>query len=158
MQPLPDPDDARAADRLWRIAPPPDLAPWIEALAGRYAEQPRAIFPVFPTARAELIFHFGDPFLVGDGGNAMRRLPAAGLLGPRAQIYWQSAGPSIDWFMVQLTPLGCRQLVGRRFAELWNRELPMKQPWAGAVSLHKRLRCAGDFPARVAVTMATLRA
>lgn len=145
-------------DVISRIAPPADLAPLVEALAGRSAEVARSAFPVFPTGRAELIFHFGDPFLIGAGASAMRPLPRAALLGPRHGVYWQSAGPRIDWLLVQLTPLGCRRLLGLRFAEAWESELALSDCWGSeAEALHERLHGAPGFSARAAAAVDALR-
>lgn len=143
------------SDVISRIAPPRDLLPLVEALAGRSALVGRARFPVFPTARAELIFHFGDPFLVADeAAGPMRPLAPAALLGPRRTLYWQSAGPLIDWFLVQLTPLGCRRLLGLAFAEAWDREVEL----AAMTALHERLRGLTSFRARALVAVEALRA
>lgn len=150
----------KVSDVISRIAPPRDLEPLVEALAGRQARVPRTMFPVFPTARAELIFHFGDSFLVGgETGAPLRPLPPAVLLGPRQRIYWQGAGPGIDWFLIQLTPLGCRRLLGLGFAEAWNDEIALGDLWGSAAeALHERLREAGSFQARAALAVAALRA
>lgn len=144
---------------LRRTEPPRDLAPLVEAFAGRQARVRRAAFPVFPTARAELIFHFGDPFLVNAGeGETLRPLPPSALLGPRSRICWQSAGPRIDWFMIQLTALGCRRLLGLSFAEAWHDEIALADLWgAQAEALHEKLRAAGTFESRVAVATEMLR-
>jgi AraC-like DNA-binding protein len=144
-------------DAVYRVSPPIDLHPLVEAFAGRTALSHRARFPVFPTARAELMFHFADPFLIGDAASApMRPLATTALLGPRMCNHWQSAGPRIDWFMVQLTALGCERLLGVRFAETWHREVPLAETWG--VRLHDRLRAAATFSARVAIAIETLRA
>lgn len=143
-----------------RTGPPRDLEPLVEALAGRAACVRRAKFPVFPTARAELIFHFGDPFLVADAPmGAMRPLAPAVLLGPRREIYWQSAGPHIDWFLIQLTPLGCRRLLGLSFAEIWGQEVDLADLCGATMTeLHERLRGLTSFRARAALAVETLRA
>lgn len=149
----------QVSDVISRIAPPCDLEPLVEALAGRQARVPRAMFPVFPTARAEIIFHFGDPFLVGgEAGAPLRPLPPAVLLGPRQRIYWQAAGPGIDWFLIQLTPLGCRRLLGLSFAEAWDDEIDLGDLCGPAAeALHERLREAGSFRARAALAVSALR-
>lgn len=116
------------------------------------------LFPVFPTARAELIFHFADPFFVSGEGEALRPLASAALLGPRLNRHWQCAGPSIDWFLIQLTPQGCRRLLGLGFAETWEREVPLAHLWGGgAAILHERLRLATSFEDRAAVAIEALR-
>ena len=146
-----------AADRISRIAPPQELSRWVEAFAGRSALRARMQFPVFPTARAELIFHFGDPFLVGeDPVRPLRPLPPVALLGPRREIHRQAAGPRIDWFMLQLSPLGCRRLLGLSFAEAWGREIAFTDRWAQ--DLHERLAEAASFSERAAIAGETLRA
>jgi AraC-like DNA-binding protein len=147
-------------DVIRRSAPPADLEPLVEAFAARSAEVPRAFFPVFPTARAELIFHFADPFLVADGEwGPMRPLPRAALLGPRSARYWQSAGPRIEWFLVQLTPLGCRTLLDICFANTWDSEFALTDLWGStATELHERLQEIGSFTDRMAVASEALRA
>lgn len=139
-------------DLTSRSAPPAAVAPLVEAFAGRDAVVPRACFRVFPTARAELIFHFGDPFHVAEAPTApMRPLAPVVLLGPRLHSYWQSAGPRIDWFMVQLTPLGCLRLLGLPFAEAWHREIPLADLWGQRASeLHEQLASLATFEARQA--------
>jgi len=144
-----------------RAPPPPDLAHLIEEFSARRASVSRAALPVFASARAELLFHFGDPFLVaGDAPVAPRPLARAAVLGPRDRLYWQLAGPCIDWFAVQLTPLGCRRLAGCRFADLWNREAALDELWGvgPAEALHERLSVAPGFAARTAIVAAALRA
>lgn len=84
----------------------------------------------------------------------MRPLAPAALLGPRMSPYWQSAGPCIDWFMVQLTALGCERVLGVRFAEVWDREVAL----ADASALHERLHAAASFSARAAIAAEFLRA
>ena len=145
-------------DIISRCPPPPDLAPFVEALAGRTARSEARRFPVFPTARAELIFHFGDPFLVGEDPAAMRPLARAVLLGPRRRTYGQSAGPRIDWFMVQLSPLGLRRLLGLSFAETWESEIALDECWgAKAGVLFDQLAGTGSFARRAAVAAEALR-
>lgn len=157
MRQAPHDQQRNSCDVIYRVAPPADLRPLVEAFAGRTALAQRAKFPVFPTARAELMFHFADPFLIGDSASApMRPLAAAALLGPRMRNYWQSAGPRIDWFMVQLTALGCERLLGVRFAETWDREVPLADAWAAR--LHEQLRMAPSCSARMAIAAATIRA
>jgi AraC-like DNA-binding protein len=158
MEPAPR-QDPRDRDHIFRVAPPADLQPLVEAFAGRTASVVRAKFPVFPTARAELMFHFADPFLIGDAATGpMRRLASAALLGPRERNHWQSAGPRIDWFMVQLTALGCQRILGLRFGDAWHREIALADLWGkSAVLLHEQMRHATSFSARMALATAALR-
>lgn len=92
------------------------------------------------------MFHFADPFMAGREESLEPLAPVA-LLGPRDTAYWQSAGPEIDWFLVQLTPLGLRSLLGFSFAECWNRIEPVH----GFDLLHESMAEANDFDHRVAL-------
>lgn len=143
-----------------RAAPPADLADLVEEFSTRRAALDRAAFPVFASARTELLFHFGDSFLIADDSpRDPRALAPAAVLGPRDRPYWQVAGPRIDWFIVQLTPLGCTRLLRCRFADLWHREAALADLWgAQADHVHDRMRDAPDFAGRIAIASAALRA
>lgn len=134
-------------DRIERCAPPGPLAPFVESFASRRANIAPARFRVFPTGRAELMFHFADPFLAGREGR-LQPLPPVALLGPRDTAYWQGAGPEIDWFLVQLTPLGLRRMLGLSFAEIWN----LIEPVPACGSLHEAMARSPSFQHRVALT------
>lgn len=142
---------------LVRAYPSTALAETVEFLSQRRVAGPAVALSIFPTARAELIFHFGDPFLAGATARSARPLAAAALLGPRAQPYWQVAGPRIDWFMISLTPAGCRRLLGVPIADLWDRDVPLDRFWgAAACALHRRLASIQTFAARVEIVEETL--
>ena len=135
-------------DRIERYSPPDPLAPYVESFASRRANIAPARLRIFPTGRAELMFHFADPFLTGASGR-LDPLPPVALLGPRDTAYWQGAGPEIDWFLVQLTPFGLRRLLGLSFAECWNRI----EPLTGLDPLHEALATLPRFPDRVALAV-----
>lgn len=147
-----------SAGRTARRQCDPDSSPLIEAFAMRHRTEPRSAFPVFPTARPELLFHFGDPFQVrDDASQPWRELPRATLLGPRRHRYWQSAGPLIDWFLVQLTPLGCRRFLGAPLGVWWNVDVALADLWGDlADTLYTELATELDFGSRRALTLAAL--
>lgn len=125
-------------------------SPLFEAFAARKTVTDRNQFVVFPTARTELLFHFGDPFRVRRENENWQSLPRAALLGPRYRRYWQSAGPEIDWFLIQLSALGCRRLLGRRFSELWDANLPLEVFWGKRVgAVHAALAAEPSFDRRI---------
>lgn len=126
-------------------------SPLIESFAARHVVEQRSAFMVFPTARPELLFHFGDSFRVRDHDQQpWRHLPHAALLGPRRRRYWQSAGPRIDWFLIQLSPLGCRRYLGRPFGSWWNTDATLSDIWGAlADDLHEQLASERDFGRRV---------
>lgn len=137
----------------------PDDQPLIEACASRYVDGQRTAFVVFPTARAELLFHFGDPFRVRDHDRQpWRDLPRAALLGPRRHRYWQSAGPTIDWFLIQLSPLGCQRLLGKPFGSWWGIDLALTELWGEvAERLHWSLQNTVDFDERTLIAAQTVQ-
>lgn len=149
--------DGMIAGTPRRYDPPPPCRSLIEFFAQRQASGPRLALPVFPTARAEILFNFGDPFCAGSAPDRAAPLPPAALLAPRARAYWQVAGPAIDWFLVALTPLGCRRVLGAPLSALWtsDRQLSDFRPDCAA-QLHERLRAAPDFESRVAIAGAAL--
>lgn len=140
-----------AQDELVRMAPPEALVDSVEFVAQRRALIDQAAFPVFPTARAELIFHFADPFLVGESISDARPLPPAALLRPRRVPYIQIAGPAISWFMVALTPAGCRRLLRAPMAALWTSDRSLTDFWNGAaMRLHERFATTTELDQRMA--------
>ena len=136
-------------DRIERCAPPAPLTPFVDSFAGRNAHIAPARFRILPTGRAELMFNFADPFLAGTAGMLDPLAPVA-LLGPRDTAYWQGAGPEIDWFLIQLTPLGLRRLLGVSFAECWN----AAEAVPGFSGLHEAMALSLSFTERAALAVA----
>ena len=129
----------------------------VESFAGRRDETARAAFPIFPIGRAELFFNFGDPIWTGREGLLVRASQEF-LLGPRSEIYWQAGGPVVDWFLVQLTPQGMRDLLGTCFGDCWNQTVDSDQLVSKLPSdLHDRLRVANSFVDRVALCVEAIR-
>ena len=147
-----------AGNRTARRDCAPESSPLIEVFAMRYLVEARTAFPVFPTARPELLFHFGDPFRVRNhDGEPWFDLPRAALLGPRRHRYWQSAGPPIDWFLIQLTPLGCRRFLGASLGAWWDVDVALSALWGEvATTLHARLAGEPDFDMRRQIASAAL--
>lgn len=87
---------------------------WVEDYAQRtFMAEGVCQLTILPTMRVELLFHFGDPFnCVQSQDSRAVAAPAAAVLHARHVREQQRAGPSIDWFLVALTPLGCRCLLG----------------------------------------------
>lgn len=137
---------------LSRLPPPAALADSVEFMSQRKVDVAPLALQVFATARAEIVFHFGDPFGAGPGPHAIQPLPRAAVLAPRAVPYWQTAGPRIDWFLVALTAVGCRTLLGVPMAVLWDRDRPLSD-FVGerTEALHTALAAADSLPERMAL-------
>ena len=110
---------------LVRSEPPADLRPWVEFVTQRRVEGPKVGLRIVPTARVELLFNFGDPFETGRDLENTHALDNAAVLGARHLPYSQIAGPNIDWFLVSLTPRGCRKILGKPLSLLWETDSPL---------------------------------
>jgi AraC-like DNA-binding protein len=116
--------------RFWQAEPPEDLAPFVIAILGREGFVSRETFTVFPSAQAEIVFHFGDAFEANNHtGGLLRPMATAAMLGPRIETYEQSAGPHIDWLIVQLSPMGCWKFLGAPFGQLIAQTLDLSVFW-----------------------------
>lgn len=79
----------------------------------------RAGMVVFPNAQPEIFAHFGSPYWTSESvGDPLLPLPALSVLTPRSAPYRHANGPEVDWFLMQLTPLGCATLLGAPMAAL----------------------------------------
>lgn len=150
--------DSRTRDQFRQLSPPSDLAPYVEAILERRAGYAPANFEVFPGARAELLFHFADPFFASPANsNELTRLWPAAFLGPRTGRCGQRAGPAIDWLIVQLTPSGCRRFLGQPFGALIDYDAPLEDLMPGAHLLWEQLAAMVHFEDRATVVVAWLR-
>lgn len=136
--------------RFWRQPAPEPLRPWVQAYLSRTALAPRERVTIFPNAQPELFFHFGSGhFTSVRCGAPLTPLAPASLLAPRLHSYDHGYGPAVDWFLIQLTPRGCRQLLGAPMAALLGIDRPLVEfCGTAALDLLRRLRQAGNFPAR----------
>lgn len=143
---------------LLRLPPPEVLADSVEFMSQRKIEVAPLALQVFATARAEIFFHFGDPFGAGPEAATAQPLPRAAVLAPRAGPYWQTAGPRIDWFIVALTAVGCRTMLGVPMAALWGRDRPLSDfLGARAETLYAALAATTDLHERMGHFAETVR-
>ncbi len=103
---------------IQRLEPPAALRTWVEFVSQRRTLVNSTPFPVFPMMRTELWFNAGDPISTDDDPQALKVLPPFAVLGARSSRYWQKAGPVIDWFLIALTPRGCRRYCRSTAADL----------------------------------------
>ncbi|MBY0566584.1 MAG: hypothetical protein K2P70_04700 [Hyphomonadaceae bacterium] len=115
-----------------RVRPEADpWGTWVEDVAQRKVDLGAVkTFAVYPTMRVELLFHFADPFETAPFADApFVCAPPAAVLHARARKEFQRAGPGIDWFLVALTPLGARQLLGLPFSALRQAPIDLRDVW-----------------------------
>ena len=129
-----------------------DLRDFVEFFSQRRVVGERVNLRIAPTARAEIIFSFGDPIYAGQDASTAEALPPAALLRPQAEPYTQIAGRVIDWFLVALTPLGCRRLLGASLSTLFEGNARLSFYWGEcAADLHRRLAEEPSFEERVSM-------
>lgn len=131
-----------------RVRPEADpWGTWVEDVAQRKVHLSTVrTFAVYPTMRVELLFHFADPFMTAPAADApFVSAPSAAVLHARALKEFQRAGPEIDWFLVALTPLGARQMLGLPVSALREAPIDLRTLWGEECeALWRRLR---DAPA-----------
>lgn len=119
----------------------------------RRDNDPRDGMVVFPNAQPEIFAHFGSPYWTSHTLNGeLRPLPSISLLSPRYWPYRHVNGPNVDWFLMQLTPLGCAVLVDAPMAALIGPDIDLSAVIGSpAGNLFDRLATAQTFEERCAV-------
>ncbi len=108
-----------AGQTFWRRQPAPALLPFISMFMARRDIDFRSGMVVFPNAQPEIFAHFGSSYSTSETvGAPLLPLPAISVLTPRSAPYRLANGPEVDWFLMQLTPLGCTTLLGAPMAAL----------------------------------------
>lgn len=118
---------------------------------GRTAYGTAATYRIFPNMNYEIFFNFGDHCVNTSVGKALRPLRTATVFGPKTSCYQHRVGTYTDWFLVQLTPLGARALLGCPFAALINADANLEEMLPDSNKLVDELLKAGDFSARLQI-------
>lgn len=135
-----------------RLPPPAELLDDVEFFSQRRLSAEPVLLEVYPVMRAEILINFGSPWSIGDDPSSMNVIDRISILPPRSQSYWQSAGPEIDWFLIALTPLGCRNIVGRSLAQLWLDPVAGQPNWKHALAgIFDTLAAEDDLPRRISL-------
>lgn len=108
---------------------------------------------IFPNAQPEIFAHFGDPYLTDPiAGGTLSPLSPISVLAPRFAPYRHSCGQKVDWFLIQLTPLGCRAILGAPIAALGRTDMALEVYCGKAAShLFEPLAGAGRFETKCAI-------
>ncbi len=111
---------------FWRRQPAPPLRPLITAFMARRDIDFRAGMVVFPNAQPEIFAHFGSAYSTSEAvASPLLPLPSMSVLTPRTAPYRHANRPYVDWFLMQLTPLGCVTLLGAPMAALTGPDLAL---------------------------------
>lgn len=138
--------------------PPHDLRPWVSGFVGRAVWDKSAQYHIFPNARTELFFNFGEHATSQSLENPYVPLGVATVFGPRYGPYFHAAGAVTDWFLIQLTPLGVRAAIGCPTAVLPNADIPLTDARPNPESLIEKLANAHTFGDRCGIATDWMRA
>jgi AraC-like DNA-binding protein len=131
--------------------PMPDwLRPWISAAIQRRAEAPPKRYRIFPNMNCEIFVNLARHHVNARLGDPLYPLGLASLFGPKTGVYEHESGPVSDWFLIQLTPLGVRDLLGCPLAELIDADHDIAAVAPQAQPLAETIAEATDFAARLA--------
>lgn len=102
----------------WSSPLPPALRPWIRMAIQRRASTPPTQYRIFPNMNCEIFVNCGAHFANARSGDPLSPLPLASVFGPKTQSFDHATGACSDWFLLQLTPLGVRDLLACPLAAL----------------------------------------
>lgn len=138
---------------FWRRQPAPALRSLISAFMARRDIDFRARMVVFPNAQPEIFAHFGSPYSTSQSlGSPLLPLPAISVFTPRSAPHLHASGPDVDWFLIQLTPLGCATLLGAPMAALTGYDIALASIIGpSARSLFDALASSRGFDERCAI-------
>lgn len=160
---MPSPYDAREALVLnkteetatnWSSPLPPALRPWIRMAIQRRAVAPPKLYRIFPNMNCEIFINCGEHFANARCGEPLYPLPLASVFGPKTRSYDHATGARSDWFLLQLTPLGVRDLLGCPLAALFDADHDLTAVAPGAAVLAERIAGASQFATRLRIVEA----
>lgn len=133
--------------------PAPTLRPLIDAYIGYRVSGPRGLHRGLPSRHLTLIASIGEPIDV-----VTQTDPRQGPDRYRFVVGGLQAGPALiatpelqEGVAIELTPLGCRALLGMPAAELWDLSVEAGDVMGSAADeLWERLHLAADWPSRFA--------
>lgn len=94
------------------------VRPWITCAIQRRATAPPTRYRIFPNMNCEIFINLAEHYANARCDTPLRPLGLASVLGPKSSAYDHATGPESDWFLIQLTPLGVRDLLGCPLSEL----------------------------------------
>ncbi|WP_298189007.1 helix-turn-helix domain-containing protein [Novosphingobium sp.] len=115
----------------------------------RRACAPPTRYRIFPNMNCEIFVNCGEHFTNARCGDPLRRLPLASVFGPRTGAYDHATSARSDWFLLQLTPLGVRDLLGCPLAALVGADHDLAAVAPSAAALAEQIAAAPDFAARL---------
>lgn len=115
----------------------------------RRACAPPTRYRIFPNMNCEIFVNCGEHFTNARCGDPLRLLPLATVFGPRTGAYDHATGARSDWFLIQLTPLGVRDLLGCPLAALVDADNDLAAVTPSVFSLAEQITAVSDFAARL---------
>lgn len=97
----------------------------------------------------EIFFNFGIHQTNTAVGRPLQYLKRATVFGPKTACYQHQVGAVTDWFLVQLTPLGVRTLLGCPVAAIVNADVELADLLEDSGSLVDSIEAADGFRGRL---------
>jgi AraC-like DNA-binding protein len=135
----------------WSSPLQPALRPWIRMAIQRRASAPPTQYRIFPNMNCEIFVNCGAHFSNARSGDPLRALPLASVFGPKTRSFDHATGACSDWFLLQLTPLGVRDLLGCPLATLVDGDHDLAAVAPRAAGLAERIAEAPDFATRMRI-------
>jgi AraC-like DNA-binding protein len=135
----------------WSSPLPPALRPWIRIAIQRRTSAPPGRYRIFPNMNCEIFVNCGAHFANARTGDPLRLLPLASVFGPKTRPYDHATGARSDWFLLQLTPLGVRDLLGCPLSALVDGDHDLAAVAPLAAGLAEQIADAPDFITRLRI-------
>lgn len=134
--------DARGSLAIW-------LRPWITCAIQRRTTALPTRYRIFPNMNCEIFINLAEHYANARCGTPLRPLGLASVLGPKSGAYDHATGFVSNWFLIQLTPLGVRDLLGCPLAALTDADYELAAIAPDAESLVERIVATSCFADRL---------
>lgn len=136
--------DARGSLAIW-------LRPWITCAIQRRTTALPTRYRIFPNMNCEIFINLAEHYANARCGTPLRPLGLASVLGPKSGAYDHATGFVSNWFLIQLTPLGVRDLLGCPFAALTDADHELTAIAPDTESLVDRVAATSCFADRLRI-------
>ena len=135
----------------WSSQLPAALRPWIRMAIQRRTVAPPKLYRIFPNMNCEIFVNCGAHLANARAGDPLCPLLLASVFGPKTRSYDHATGARSDWFLLQLTPLGVRDLLGCPLAALVDADHDLTAVAPRAAMLAEQIAAAPQFATRLRI-------
>jgi AraC-like DNA-binding protein len=110
---------------------------------------PPTRYRIFPNMNCEIFINCSEHYTSARRGDPLRALPLASVFGPKTGTYDHATAARSDWFLLQLTPLGVRDLLGCPLAALVDADNDLAAVAPRTALLAEQIAAVPNFAARL---------